>query len=211
MSLLDRARDLRKGVDWAALRAKKAKLLKNIPDIKVPEGMVRIPAGKFHMGASFEKRFQDALPVHEVELDEYWIDKTEVTNAAFARFVKATGYVTIAEREPDPKEFPGVKPEDLAPFSLVFTPPKDPDTPVRGERDWWSVVYGGMLVCPRRPQKHDCRSLGSSCRAGLLSRCSRLCEMGKKATPDGGRMGASGSRWPGPKEVHVGRQITSRR
>ena len=39
-------------------------------------------------------------PEHEVEVDGFWMDETEVTNAQFAEFVEATGYVTIAEQKP---------------------------------------------------------------------------------------------------------------
>src|SRR5262249_44673508 len=50
-------------------------------------------------------------PVHKVYVDGFWMDKTEVTNAQFAAFVRATGYVTVVERQPDPKKFPGFRPE----------------------------------------------------------------------------------------------------
>ena len=50
---------------------------------------------------------RDALPVHRVYVDGFWMDATELTNQEFARFVKATGYVTIAERTPTATEFPG--------------------------------------------------------------------------------------------------------
>jgi formylglycine-generating enzyme required for sulfatase activity len=40
----------------------------------------------------------DARPIHRVHVDGFWMDRTEVTNAQFARFVAATGYVTVAER-----------------------------------------------------------------------------------------------------------------
>ncbi len=52
------------------------------------------------------------------------MDATEVTNAKYARFVAATGYVTIAEQKPDPKDFPGADPKLLVPGSVVFTPAK---------------------------------------------------------------------------------------
>src|SRR5262245_59755662 len=65
------------------------------------EGMVWIPGGKFWMG---DEEFPDAHPVHQVRVDGFWVDRTEVTNAEFARFVDATGYVTVAEQKPDPKD-----------------------------------------------------------------------------------------------------------
>lgn len=59
--------------------------------------LVCVPAGEFSMGA--ENEGEDEKPVHLVTLDAYWIDKTEVTNAMFARFIEQTGYRTQAEKE----------------------------------------------------------------------------------------------------------------
>ena len=42
----------------------------------------------------------DARPVHRVAVDGFYMDATEVTNEQFAKFVAATGYITIAERKP---------------------------------------------------------------------------------------------------------------
>ena len=64
---------------------------------------------------------QDELPIHTVTLNDFWIDRTEVTNLQFAKFVKATGYKTIAEISPRPEDFPGVPKEKLVPGALVFT------------------------------------------------------------------------------------------
>jgi formylglycine-generating enzyme required for sulfatase activity len=75
-----------------------------------PEGMVWIPGGTYWMGS---EKFGDAKPVHKVYVDGFWMDKTEVTNAQFAKFVQATGYVTVVERLPDPKKFKGFRPELL--------------------------------------------------------------------------------------------------
>lgn len=95
------------------------------PPGPAPEGMVWIPPGKFSMGSSYPV-FEDARPIHTVEVDGFWMDVTPVTNAQFRRFVEATGYQTVAERKPDPKDFPGVPEDKLVPGSLVFTPPAHP-------------------------------------------------------------------------------------
>lgn len=113
------------------------------------EGMVWIPGGTFHMGSD-DATFEDARPVHRVTLDGFWLDRTEVTNRAFSRFVAATGYVTVAERRPDPRDFPGVPAEALVPGSLVFTPPADPvslDNPLA----WWRYVPGANWRHPDGP------------------------------------------------------------
>src|SRR5206468_3338620 len=80
-----------------------------------PEGMVWIPGGEFSMGAKVNgggscempMASNDASPVHRVRVDGFWMDATAVTNGQFAQFVKATDYVTIAERTPSKEEFPG--------------------------------------------------------------------------------------------------------
>src|SRR5262249_33672431 len=82
------------------------------PPGPAPEGMVGIPGGSFWMGS---EDFADAQPVHLVYVDGFWMDTTEVTNEEFAKFVKATGYKTVAEQQPDPKEFPNVPAEKLKP------------------------------------------------------------------------------------------------
>src|SRR5438128_11011360 len=71
----------------------------------VRDGIVLIPSGEFWMGSD-NPMFKDARPWHLVYLDAFWIDKTLVTNEQFTRFVKATGYVTIAEQSPTAEAFP---------------------------------------------------------------------------------------------------------
>ena len=90
-----------------------------------PSGMVWIPGGEFWMGCE-ECGMPDALPVHLVSVAGFWMDATPVTNANFEGFVKATHYVTVAERKPDPRDFPGAPPDKLVPGSIVFTPPAHP-------------------------------------------------------------------------------------
>lgn len=51
-----------------------------------------IPAGEFEMGDHFSEGKSNELPVHTVVLDAFYMDVTEVTNAMYKRFVKATGY-----------------------------------------------------------------------------------------------------------------------
>jgi sulfatase modifying factor 1 len=114
-----------------------------------PEGMVWIPAGTFAMGCD-DPNMGDARPWHDVTLAGFWIDRTEVTNAEFARFVEATNYVTSAERALDPKNFPGVPIEKLAPASPVFTPPGVP-VPLDNPGQWWRLVPGADWRHPDGP------------------------------------------------------------
>jgi formylglycine-generating enzyme len=107
--------------------------------------MIWIPGGAFEMGSSDGEGRPDELPQHEVKLNGFWIDATEVTNAQFAAFVKATHYVTTAEKAPDWDEIkkqlpPGTpKPADslLVPASLVFTPPGYAVS-LNNAAAWWS-------------------------------------------------------------------------
>lgn len=77
------------------------------------DGMVRLPGGTYTMGhqGTFQtaygpKDFPEEGPEHEVKVKPFWIDETEVTNAQFATFVKATGYLTFAERAVKVEDFP---------------------------------------------------------------------------------------------------------
>ena len=92
----------------------------------------------------------DARPIHRVRVDGFWMDRTEVTNAAFAAFVEATGYVTIAERPLDPKEFPGLPPDQLRPGSTVFTHPTRLANP-HDYTQWWRWVPGAHWRAPEGP------------------------------------------------------------
>ncbi len=112
-------------------------------------GMVWIPGGEFWMGSD-SAMFRDAQPVHKVRVRGFWMDKTPVTNAQFERFVKATGYVTVAERTLDPKEYPGAPPEMLKPGAPVFTPPAKP-VPLNNPLGWWKWESGADWRHPEGP------------------------------------------------------------
>jgi len=122
---------------------------KTPPPGPAPAGMVWIPGGTFWMGCE-DCEMPDALPAHLVTVDGFWIDQTPVTNAEFERFVKATKYVTIAERPPDPKDFPNAPPEMLVPGCAVFTPPPA-DVPLDDPLRWWRYVKGASWKRPEGP------------------------------------------------------------
>jgi len=114
-----------------------------------PEAMAWIPGGEFQMGSD-EPMFGDARPTHRVYVDGFWMDKTEVTNAQFERFVKATGYVTIAERTPRAEDFPGAPPENLVAGSIVFAAPAGP-VPLNDHFQWWTYSKGASWRHPSGP------------------------------------------------------------
>src|SRR5262245_62455140 len=72
-------------------------------------GMIHLPGGEFAMGS--DRFYPEEAPVRRVRVDPFLIDATPVTNAQFAEFVAATGHVTFAEIAPDPKDYPGMRPE----------------------------------------------------------------------------------------------------
>jgi formylglycine-generating enzyme required for sulfatase activity len=120
------------------------------PPGSAPEGMSWIPGGEFWMGSQ-EDRMTDARPWHRVYVDGYWMDTTEVTNKQFASFVKATGYVTVAERKPRAEDYPQAPPEKLVAGSVVFSPP---DHPVELDNHfrWWNYVPGANWRHPEGPK-----------------------------------------------------------
>jgi formylglycine-generating enzyme required for sulfatase activity len=121
-------------------------------------GMVKIPAGQFLMGADDAQGDSDELPKHKVAVGAFWMDAHEVSNAQFEAFVKATGYITTAERKPQWEELkkqlpPGTPapPEDqLVAASLVFTPPSE-GTQTGDYTQWWQWVPGADWRHPEGP------------------------------------------------------------
>ena len=131
----------------------------NKPKGKTPKGMVWIPGGEFSMGSNVEDESlcslkgvtSDANPVHRVYVDGYYMDEAEVTNEQYEEFVKATGYVTIAEQKPTKEEFPTASEEDLITGSVIFNP-----TPAAVNLNyylqWWTYVAGADWKHPLGPQ-----------------------------------------------------------
>jgi sulfatase modifying factor 1 len=106
---------------------------------------VWLPGGTFAMGS--DHHYPEEAPVHDVRVDGFWIDPVPVTNEAFAAFVAATGYLTVAERPLDPAQFPGAPAEKLVPGSLVFTGSAGP-VDLRHLSQWWAWTPG---ACWHRP------------------------------------------------------------
>jgi len=118
------------------------------PGLATEGAMVRIPGGTFLMGS--EVHYPEEAPQHRVHVDAFWMDATTVTNAQFAAFVAATGYVTVAERPLDADLYPGAKPENLQPGGLVFHMTEGPvDT--RDISNWWRWTQGACWRAPEGP------------------------------------------------------------
>ena len=107
-------------------------------------GMKLVRGGAFRMGCDDE--YADEAPAQSRTVGDFWIDETPVTNAQFAAFVADTGYVTFAERMPNPVNYPGVAPERLVAGSAVFTPADRPVT--LSEFNWWDYRPGACWRAP---------------------------------------------------------------
>jgi len=96
--------------------------------------MVWVEGGEFRMGS--DTHYPEEAPAHRVRVDGFYIDRYPVTNRQFATFVAATGYRTVAERPPNPADYPGALPHMLVPGSLAFHKTRGP-VDLRDIRNWW--------------------------------------------------------------------------
>jgi sulfatase modifying factor 1 len=136
------------------------------------EGMIWIPGGDFWMGGPPKSEtvqvannlrpglpvcreladgFSDAEPHIRVHVDGFWMDRTVVTNEEFAKFVEATAYLTVAERQPTPEQYPGAQAEDLVAGSACFTPPNH-IVSLDNYLEWWSYIPGANWRHPSGPE-----------------------------------------------------------
>lgn len=126
------------------------------PVVKNIEGMVWIPGGTFEMGGDNNQARQDEYPKHVVQVDGFYMDVTEVTNAQFAKFVAATGYITTAEKDIDwedlkkqlPPDTPKPEAETLKAASLVFVPTEH-EVNLQDYSQWWSWSHGANWKHPK--------------------------------------------------------------
>jgi len=118
----------------------------SVPKTQAPPGMVWVPAGVYRMGDTV---YPEEKP-RAVQTSGFWMDRTEVTNAQFAAFVKATGYRTVAERGVDPIRHPGLPKALQQPGALVFSPPADPRQ-ATDPLTWWHYRAGASWRHPGGP------------------------------------------------------------
>ncbi len=131
------------------------------PPAPPPDGMVWIPGGTFEMGCRVDMGGKpDEIPVHPVELDGFYMDKTEVTNAQFQKFVKATGYATMAERKPELRSLKPeaaaiqIVPEGVKPGSICLNPNMKQGSfdPELGAYSWAEYIPGANWRHPEGPE-----------------------------------------------------------
>lgn len=110
--------------------------------------LVALDGGTYRMGS--QDFYPEESPVHEVTAAPFSIERHPVTNAQFAEFVAATGYVTVAERPLDPAVFPGLPEDELVPGGLVFQATAGP-VDLRDWRQWWIWGPGACWKHPTGP------------------------------------------------------------
>ena len=97
-----------------------------------------------------DRHYPEERPARKVRVDPFRIDAYPVTNRRFTEFVADTGYVTFAERPPDPGLYPGARPQDLVPGSLVFGMTGGP-VDLGDFRNWWAWTPGADWRRPLGP------------------------------------------------------------
>jgi len=110
--------------------------------------MAWVPGGGFLMGSN--DFYPEEQPVHEVNVDGFWMDEHPVTAAEFRGFVRDTGYITFAERPLDAADYPDVDPELLVPGALVFRKSAGP-VDLNDVQNWWEYVQGASWKRPGGP------------------------------------------------------------
>jgi sulfatase modifying factor 1 len=143
---------------WWLLRPANSKV-EEAPKTGIPKGMVWIPGGEYKMGSDDPMAWDEERPAHRVKVKGFWMDEHELTNAEFEKFVKATGYITDAEKAPTladvmsqvPPGTPPPDPNDMVPGSLVFIPPQV-QVPLNDMRNWWNWVHGADWKHPEGPE-----------------------------------------------------------
>ena len=139
--------------------------------------MVWIPGGTFRMGS--DDHYPEEAPAHPVSVGGFWMDRHTVTNAEFARFVRKTGYLTVAEQTPDPADYPGAKPELLVPASTVFRqPPHRVD--LGNHYNWWTYVPGADWRHPQGPGSSVKKQPDHPVVHVAWGRRGRLCGLGRE-------------------------------
>jgi formylglycine-generating enzyme required for sulfatase activity len=111
-------------------------------------GMRAITGGTFRMGS--DRHYPEEAPSRIVSVEPFYMDETQVTNAEFARFIAATGYVTVAEKTPSNEDYPDARPDMLRPGSAVFVPSAAP-VDLRDHSLWWEYVFGACWHAPLGP------------------------------------------------------------
>ena len=169
-----------------------------------PSGMVLIQGATFTMGS--DKHYAEEAPTHRVAVDSFFIDRTPVTNRQFKDFVRATGYVTVAEKVPKAEDYPGALPHMLYAGSMVFQRSSGP-VDLTNPANWWDFVKGANWRHPLGSKsglfKHENHPVVHVAYEDALG----LCRMGRQGTAERGRMGVRRARRAWRSGICLGRRI----
>ena len=179
------------------------------PAVTAPPGpapakdMVWVPGGTFLMGS--EDFYPEERPVRPATVDGFWIDEHPVTVAAFRRFVKATGHVTVAEHAPEPADYPDADPDLLVPGSGVFRMPPGP-VPMDDVMHWWAWVPGASWRHPEGPGSTlDGRDRHPVTHVAFADAVA-YAGVGREGPAHRGGVGAGRPGWAGGRGLHLGRR-----
>ncbi len=147
-----------KSKKYSSINERATAQLALVKSSKTKSEMVWIEGGAFQMGAHSKGYYGREYPEHQVEVDGFWMDNHEVTNAQYKAFIEATNYITVAERVIDwedlKKELPPntPKPHDsiLRPGSLVFKASEGPVS-LGNISNWWYWTIGANWQHPQGP------------------------------------------------------------
>ncbi len=118
------------------------------------DDLIWIPEQTAVLGS--DEHYPEEAPAQPVSVRGFWMQARPVTNAEFAEFVAATGYATVAERAPDPTDYPGAPKENLQPGSMVFTRTSGP-VDLRHLSQWWTWTPGASWRHPVGPHSSIAR------------------------------------------------------
>lgn len=107
-----------------------------------------VPAQTAVLGS--DRHYPEEAPAREVDVEGFWIHRHQVTNRQYSEFAAATGYLTVAERTPDPADFPGAPAGNLQPGSMVFHRTAGP-VDLRHLNLWWEWTPGASWRHPVGP------------------------------------------------------------
>jgi formylglycine-generating enzyme required for sulfatase activity len=142
-------------------------------DADADDGMVLLPGGQFLMGTDDREGYaaDGEGPVRKIRLSPFWIDRAAVSNAQFARFVEATGYVTEAEKFGWAFVFAGLLPDDFPPTRAVAQVP------------WWRQVLGADWRHPEGPHSSIAERLDHPAIQVSWNDARAYCKWAKKRLP----------------------------
>ena len=133
------------------------------------------------------------------------MQKHQVTNAEFAEFVAATGYVTVAERPLNPADYPGAPPENLQPGSMVFHRTAGP-VDLRHINQWWTWTPGACWNHPRGPRSTLRNREHHPVVHVAFEDAQTYADWAGRALADRSRVGGRRSRRSDRDDLHLGRR-----